>query len=235
MVGSENNGNPRLIALFDTAGAALRSMGVVAGTYHLVPPFHSQVSDDLVIVQFGLPDGMAQDYIDSGVFADDPIPDFIVSEGRAMLASDATKLVPVSMRYRRYLAKWRKAFPHPLYLVPLYGPRGRDSISSFSLGRPFTKFDQHLSRHICEFLQSTHVEICDEVFAIWNRKIKLSKREEEILTWVARGKTGSETADILGISKATTDTYMKRIFEKLEVNDRVTAVVRGFGLGLVRL
>ena len=62
----------------------------------------------------------------------------------------------------------------------------------------------------------------------------LSPREAEILNWVAAGKSNPETAMILGISEATVGTHLKRLFTKLGVHDRVSAVLAGFRLGMLR-
>ena len=62
----------------------------------------------------------------------------------------------------------------------------------------------------------------------------LSPREAEILNWVAAGKSNPETAMILGISEATVGTHLKRLFTKLGVHDRVSAVLAGFKLGMLR-
>ena len=62
----------------------------------------------------------------------------------------------------------------------------------------------------------------------------LSPREAEILNWVAAGKSNPEIAMILGISEATVGTHLKRLFTKLGVHDRVSAVLAGFKLGMLR-
>lgn len=51
---------------------------------------------------------------------------------------------------------------------------------------------------------------------------------------VAAGKSNPETAMILGISEATVGTHLKRLFTKLGVHDRVSAVLAGFKLGMLR-
>ena len=54
----------------------------------------------------------------------------------------------------------------------------------------------------------------------------LSRRESEVLSWVAHGKTNSEVANILGISRRTVDTFLSRTYQKLGVETRMAAVMR---------
>ncbi len=48
-----------------------------------------------------------------------------------------------------------------------------------------------------------------------------------MLGWVARGKSNALIGDILGISGATVDAHLRRIYLKLGVFDRISAAVRG--------
>jgi transcriptional regulator EpsA len=52
----------------------------------------------------------------------------------------------------------------------------------------------------------------------------LSPREQEILNWIAEGKTNAEIAVILGISSFTVKNHAQRIFRKLDVSNRTEAV-----------
>ncbi|WP_217272256.1 response regulator transcription factor [Sphingopyxis sp. BSNA05] len=63
----------------------------------------------------------------------------------------------------------------------------------------------------------------------------LSNREHEVLLWIARGKSNSDIATILDISGSSVDTYVRRVFDKLNVNHRIAAILKGLHLGLVRL
>lgn len=54
----------------------------------------------------------------------------------------------------------------------------------------------------------------------------LGKREVEVLTWAARGKTSSEIAQILGLSKRTVDFHIENARGKLGVATRMQAVVK---------
>ena len=61
----------------------------------------------------------------------------------------------------------------------------------------------------------------------------LSEREREIMLWVTRGKSNSVIGSILGISPSTVDTYMRRIFRKLDVADRTSAAMRVLASGAI--
>lgn len=63
--------------------------------------------------------------------------------------------------------------------------------------------------------------------------VALSEREREIIFWVTRGKSNSVIGSILGISSSTVDTYMRRIFRKLDVADRTSAAMRAVAIGAV--
>lgn len=52
----------------------------------------------------------------------------------------------------------------------------------------------------------------------------LSEREEEILQWVALGKTNPEIGSILSISSFTVKNHLQRMFKKLNVSNRAQAV-----------
>lgn len=63
----------------------------------------------------------------------------------------------------------------------------------------------------------------------------LSEREQQVLEMVAKGFMQAEIADLLGVSINTTSTYIKRIYKKLAVNSRTSAVHRANALGLINL
>lgn len=53
--------------------------------------------------------------------------------------------------------------------------------------------------------------------------VALTPRETEVLSWLAKGKTNRDIADILGMSPRTVNKHLEHIFEKLGVETRTAA------------
>jgi DNA-binding CsgD family transcriptional regulator len=62
---------------------------------------------------------------------------------------------------------------------------------------------------------------------------QLSRRELEVLHWIAEGKGNEEIAQILGVSLPTVKTHVSHLFGKLGVETRTGAFRRALDLGLI--
>src|SRR3974377_1107861 len=61
---------------------------------------------------------------------------------------------------------------------------------------------------------------------VWAKFVELHEREIEALTWVARGKTSAEIAQILGLTKRTVDFHVENARTKLSATTRIEAAVK---------
>ena len=64
---------------------------------------------------------------------------------------------------------------------------------------------------------------------------KLSEREKEILTFIAKGLKRNEVAELLKLSPNTVAAHLKRIYNKLNVSTRAEATLEALRLGLVNV
>jgi DNA-binding CsgD family transcriptional regulator len=86
-------------------------------------------------------------------------------------------------------------------------------------------------RHLCEAEQC--LLLLEEQQAVREsvslESCELSRRETEVLQWVAQGKTNTEIGCILGLSRRTVQKHLEHIFEKLGVETRTAAATLALG------
>jgi LuxR family quorum sensing-dependent transcriptional regulator len=118
--------------------------------------------------------------------------------------------------------------------VPFHGPRG--FTGSLSLCTSGNRSDTYRSipqvAALCSEFRALY-DLLDSRSETLVPPPHLSPREREVLIWIARGKTNSAIGDIMGITERSVETYVKRIFDKLNVQGRIPCVVVASRFGLI--
>jgi DNA-binding NarL/FixJ family response regulator len=63
--------------------------------------------------------------------------------------------------------------------------------------------------------------------------VPLTAREEEVLTYIAKGLNRTEIAQMLGVSVHTITTHVRSIYSKLNISSRAEAAVEAIRRGLI--
>lgn len=73
-----------------------------------------------------------------------------------------------------------------------------------------------------------------EPHAVTGKHMSLSPREKEALVLITKGFTAEEIAKLLGVSRHTVLTFIRRIYNKLEVKSKSEAIYEARQRGLIR-
>lgn len=149
---------------------------------------------------------------------------------------DIAKKLDLTAKQTSLLEQGKEAGLNNGILIPLRGPRAQ--LSGFGLASS-DKIDA------C----NPHIDLinayCQQFFLCYKRLFAIPKTEEKqsglsltpketlILTWAASGKTDEDIATILNLSRHTVDTHMRHVFRKLDVTNRIQAVVKAIMEGII--
>ncbi len=74
-----------------------------------------------------------------------------------------------------------------------------------------------------EFLLRLAKDATPDLPARFSSELGLTTREGEVLSWLSKGKTNRDIAQILGLSPRTVDKHLEQIYAKLGVENRTAA------------
>lgn len=216
------------------AADVCKAQGVIRYSYHLTPIFDAPNSANTTVIAEGYSKEWLALYDRSDFRAKDPIPRLTLQLGELLTWKDAIATAPDRPEHQEYFAAMREFGLVHGFGLPLFGPRGRNAFASFDFGKPLSEVDEGALEVVRIVPQAGHQRVC--VLIDRARDVpELTEREEQVLSWVAKGKSFSVIAEILELSPDTVKTYTKRLYAKLGTNDRVGAVVKALQLGLVSL
>lgn len=120
-------------------------------------------------------------------------------------------------------------------VLPLYGGAGNDGICKVMFNHELSADDLAKVPALQMALHAIHLEIVAELRAVAGERVSLSPRELSVLQQIARGHSNRQIATAMTITSATVDTYVRRLFAKLDTNDRTEATLKALSLGMLRL
>lgn len=222
-------------ALWQHVVRFFRSRGIVMISYHLDAGSGGgqAAGAEVSIVEEGFPQDWLERYSENNLRLVDPMPELAARHSAPFYWSDAAMLMDLTPGQQEYMGCLAAAGLGEGLALQVFGPQSRNAFAALGLGPGRQRL---LADSVFELqcaAQAAHLRYCALTEAA-HPQFHLSPREIEVLRWVARGKSNTVIAEILGLSRHTVDTICRRLFEKLNVNDRTTAAIRGLGAGLLR-
>jgi LuxR family transcriptional regulator/LuxR family quorum-sensing system transcriptional regulator CciR len=218
--------------IWDAVLPFAHSFGIDKVSYHNTPAFGAVPGSETAVFARGFPESWLCDYVNERLYEVDPIPAYAAHATEPFRWSDIAKLTPLTAPETDFLKRLLQQGLGDGLALQVFGPNMRNGY----VGVGFASSDPDLSggdiRELQAAAQAAHLRYCTLVPVATPEA--LTPREREVLGWIARGKSNSVIAEILGVSPHTVDTLVRRIYGKLEVADRTTAAIRGIGAGLIQ-
>jgi DNA-binding CsgD family transcriptional regulator len=214
----------------------LFSFGAVRTSYHFTPPFASQKGKHVYISTTNFPDAWMELYRNPDFRLNDPVSDYIMQRGEIMIVEDAIAEQSLQDGQLDFVEKLRSMRLNHAFGVPLFGPNGRNAYATVGFDRPLhAEQDMYLSSLVMASSNACFRRINQLIIKRMRQEVTLSIREQEVLNAMCAGLSNRQIAEKSGIAPATVDTYVRRLFFKLDVNDRTSAILKALTLGLTTL
>lgn len=159
------------------------------------------------------------------LFLKSPIVQCVIDLGRPFYWSELGRHIQLSDSQREHLEERAKSgvSPHGL-TIPVTNTCGNAGFIGIDLEASSDRITFSQLSQIYHISQISHAKYCSILNFEDTTRVTLSKRENSILQLIAFGRTNGEIAVLLGLSKHTIDSYLRRIFLKFGTNDRVSTV-----------
>ena len=210
-----------------------KDLGFDAASYHILKQgLHQRTNADIPLLH-SFPEDWVDFYISKKCIKFDPIIAQAQRERKPFHWFRVDEMRTLTDAEKHYLSLVRDTGMTDGLAVPLYGPGGE--VAFAALGLRNGRID--LSPEQTQMLQYCLYEIYNSCQIMHDHTreppVSLTPREQEILLWVAKGKSNSVIAEILKISEHTVDSLLRRVFRKLEVGSRLAAVIKAVQWGLI--
>lgn len=218
--------------IWDAVLPFAHSFGIDKVSYHNTRTFDSSAKPQTEVFARGFPESWLCEYVDERLYEVDPIPSFAAHATEPFLWSEIRHLTKLTAPESEFLKRLVRQGLGDGLALQVFGPNMRNGYVGVGFAQPNPNLSASDIRELQAAAQIAHLRYCTLVPV--DEPDRLTPREREVLGWIARGKSNSVIADILGVSPHTVDTLVRRIYAKLSVADRTTAAIRGIGAGLIQ-
>jgi len=181
------------------------------------------------------PEAWTARLIGERLYVDDPILHACRHLAWGFSWDDVPCFFVLKPRHRAILAAASRCGLRQGFTVPANIPFEPSGSCTFALRRPGPIAEWR--RQAAELIGMTAIRTARRIHG-WHRfppQTHFSRREQEVLEWLAAGKSNTDIATILGVSIETVKTYVKAILDKLGAVDRTRAAVLAARWGLVEV
>ncbi|KCZ51626.1 LuxR family transcriptional regulator [Hyphomonas pacifica] len=222
-------------ALFRSFDQLVRHYGIDVSSYHILAEQLRRVPIENGIIHQTFPVDWAEKYLKNRYADFDPLLNQARSEARPFHWFDVEDRMKLSKQQRAFLKELKQVGLRDGLAIPIFGPIG--TMAFFGLGSLTGPLDLEVQeiaelQLVCQYTHNTFIALSAD-FPMREPAQPLSPRETEILTLVAAGLSNIAIAKKLSITENTVDTILRRAFKKLDANNRITAVLKGIGSGLI--
>ncbi len=208
--------------------------GIDVSSYHVVAENLRAIPVESGLVRQTFPREWVKQYLDQQYSKIDPVLEQSRREAKPFHWFEVDKKLNLNAQQKQFLVELKEAGLTDGIAVPVFGPMG--TIAYFGLGCVEDTLDLTEEQEL--ELQFACLQTHNRYFDISHINDEepskpLSPREKEVLSLVAAGLSNNFIADRLNISENTVDTMLRRVFAKLGVNNRISAVLKGIGSGLI--
>ena len=215
--------------VMELRAVVMRALGLIGITRaYFLAPLTSDPRVGRILTNAGFAGSWARRYA-PWMHRIDPLPGVAVETAGAFVWPDALDPAQLTQPQRRYLEMVARFGMGRGIGAACYGPHGRSGFLGAGWDQPGAPSadELHWVHHVGQ--------LSFQRYCLLHRQVQaypaLSARELEVLGWMSEGKSNPVIAEIIGVSRATVDIYVRRIFGKLDVTDRTAACLRGYALG----
>lgn len=184
------------------------------------------------------PDDWMQYYREKDYEGFDPVRKTLMLTNEPFKWSDLNRFVDMGKRENILMNEASDALVKDGVGLGLHCPNGEVIGMGFasSSGKvDLSQYSLSLLRFLAIEFHSKFVQL--HAHQMRNETNPLTRRETEVLVWMARGKTAKEIAAILSINGSitlnTVKFHQKNIYGKLEVSNQTNAIMKAFFLGIL--